>query len=193
MKISRLIIWSVAALTISAPVNADNLPDKPGPARTVKMFDTFCLSVVPDISRTAKAAAAGSFRELKGKRLEKYQPEVRAEELRAWTFQDFGSDFVITTTRSKPDAQFKKQVPKFADSKTAACSMIIPAKEPKARVLQEMNGLLSREPDKAWNQGPFRVHSWGGQTKSLLIIVYFYAPTKNGQNGILSTTTFVKN
>lgn len=189
----RLAIWAMVAFVLAGPVHAEGLPDEPGPARTVKMFDVFCLNLVPNISRTADAAKAGNFAELKGKKLEKYQPQVRAEELRAWSYEDFGSEFVLTTARSKPDALFKKQIPQFADSKTFACSLTIPPKEPKTKILKEMVGLVSRDPDEEWKEGPFRVHSWAGQTDSLLILVYFYAPTKRGQGGVLSAVTAVKN
>jgi len=193
MQIMRLITWAVVALALAAPVSAEGLPNEPGPARTVKMFDTFCLNLLPDISRIAEIAAAGSFTELKGNKLKKYQPQVRAEELRAWSYEDFGSEFVLATVRSKPDALIKKEVPQFADSKIFACSLLIPAKEDKAKVLKKMGGLVERDPDEVWNEGPFRVHSWAGQTDSLLILVYFYAPIKKGQHGVLSATTFVKN
>jgi len=192
-RIMRLIIWAVVALALAGPVNAEELPEEPGPARTVKMFDLFCLSLVPEISRIAEAAAAGNFTVLKGQRLEKYQPQVRAEELRAWSYEDFGSEFVLTTARSKPDAQFKKDVPEFADSKNFACSLIIPAKDPKGRILKEMASLLERDPDEAWDEGAMRVHGWTGQTDSLLIYVHYYAPTKKGPTGVLSASTFIKN
>ena len=193
IKAMRLIVWAVVALALSRPVIGEELPKEQGPARTVKMFDLFCLGLLPEISEIAEAAAAGNFTELKGKRLEKYQPQVGAEELRAWSYEDFGSEFVLTTASSKPDAQFKKDVPEFADSKNFACSLIIPAKDPKEKVLKEMVGLLEREPDNAWDEGPLRVHGWTGQTDSLLIHVYYYAPAKKGPTGILSASTFVKN
>lgn len=192
-RMMRLAVWAVVALALAGPVNGQGLPKEPGPARTVKMFDLFCLSLVPEISRIAEAAAAGNFTVLKGQRLEKYQPQVRAEELRAWRYEDFGSEFVLTTARSKPDAQFKKDVPEFADSKNFACSLIIPAKDPKGRILKEMASLLERDPDEAWDEGTMRVHVWTGQTDSLLIYVYYYAPTKKGPTGVLSASTFVKN
>ncbi len=193
MQLTRLTIWVILALALSRPVIGEELPKEPGPARTVKMFDLFCLSLLPEISRIAEAAAAGNFTELKGKRLEKYQPQVGAVKLRAWSYDDFGSEFVLTTSRSKPDALFKKDVPEFADSKNFACSLLFPAKDPKEKVLKEMVGLLEREPDNAWDEGPLRVHGWTGQTDSLLIHVYYYAPAKKGPTGILSTSAFVKN
>jgi hypothetical protein len=196
MQVMRLTIWVVLALALSRPVIGEELPKEPGPARTVKMFDLFCLSLLPEISRIAEAAAAGNFTELKGKRLEKYQPQVGAEEVRAWSYDDFGSEFVLTTARSKPDAQFKKDVPEFADSINFACSLLFPAKDPKENVLKEMVGLLEREPDEAWDQGPARIYEWTGQTDSLhtqVLYIGHHAPAKKGSTALLSTSAFVKN
>lgn len=192
MQVIRLSIFAIAALAVSIPVNAQELPAAPGADRTVKMFDVFCLNLVPEIKAIAKAADAGHFTELKGKNLEKYQPQVPAEELRAWTYEDFGAEYVLATTRSKPDDQFKKEVPEFASATNFACSLIIPAKDPKEVVLKEMVELVGREPDEAWDQGPLRAHSWTGQTDELLIHVYYYAPTKDGATGVLSASAFVK-
>jgi len=175
------------------PVPGEKLPKEPGPARTVKMFDLYCLSIVPEISKIEEAAAVRNFTELKGKSLEEYQPQLRAEELRAWRYEDFGKEFVLTTARSKPGPQFKKEAPEFADSKNFGCSLIIPADDPKEKVLKEMVGLLGRDPDKAWAQWPLRVHAWTGKTDKLLAVIHYYAPTKKGQNAILSASAFVKN
>ncbi len=191
MQMLRFPVFAVVALVLCGPVNGQELPKESGPARTVKMFDLFCLNLVPEISSIADAAA-GNFTELKGKKLEKYQPQVPAEELRAWRYEDFGAEFVLATTRSKPDDQFKKEVPDFAGATNFACSLIIPAKDPEEKVLKEMVELVGREPDEAWDQGPLRAHSWTGQTDSLLVHVYYYAPTSKGTTGVLSASTFVK-
>jgi len=181
-------------MTLSGAL-ASPLPETPGAARTVKMFDLFCLEPVSDLDRIAEIANAGEFDELTGRRRDAYQPAVRAKKLRAWRFEDFGVEFALTTALSDPDAQFKQDVPAFAKSESRACSLIMPAAdEPKAAdILKEMTSLLTREPDEIWDQKPLRVHSWTGQTEDLLIIVYYYAPTQEGAKGLLSATTFVKN
>jgi hypothetical protein len=104
-----------------------------------------------------------------------------------------GSEFVLTAARTKPDAQFKKDVPEFADSTNFACSLIIPTKDSKEKVLKEMIGLMERDPDEAWDNGPMRVHAWTGQTDSLLIYVHYYAPANEAPTGIVSASTFTKN
>jgi hypothetical protein len=47
MQGMRQIVWAVVALALSGPVIGQVLPKEPGPARTVSMFDIFCLSLNP--------------------------------------------------------------------------------------------------------------------------------------------------
>ncbi|MGI9404380.1 MAG: hypothetical protein ACR2OF_07740 [Hyphomicrobium sp.] len=192
MQVMRATILAIVALAMAGPVNAQGLPKDPGPARTVKLFNFYCLSQLPIIEDVANAAGFGEFAELVGEELQKYQPEVPADELRAWRLRDFGSEFILTTARSKPDAQFKKEVPEFANSKSVACSLIISSEDADEQLLKEMVGLVGREPDEAWDQGPLRVHAWTGKTDKLLIVVHYYAPESEGQNAILRATAFVK-
>ncbi|GAG10626.1 unnamed protein product, partial [marine sediment metagenome] len=140
----------------------EGLPKKPGPARTVKMFNLFCLSLVPEISKIEEAAVVRHFTELKGKALKEYQPLFRAKEMRAWSYEDFGSQFVLTTTRSEPAARFKEEVPEFADSRNFGCSLIFRTNDPKEKVLKEMVDSLGRDPEEVWTQRPRRVHAWTG-------------------------------
>ncbi len=187
-----LTVFAILALALANPVSAQGLPKEPGPARTVKLFNFYCLSQLPAIEDVANAAGFGEYAELAGEELQKYQPEVPADELRAWRLRDFGSEFILTAARSKPDAQFKKDVPDFANSKSVACSLVISSKDADKQLLKEMVGLVGRKPDEAWDQAPLRVHAWTGKTDKLLIIVHYYAPTEAGQNAILSATAFVK-
>ncbi len=175
----------------TARLTGVDLPKEPGPARSVKMFDLFCLSLVPELSKIEEAAATRNFTELKGRKLEGYKPQFRAEELRAWTYEDFGSEFILITTRSKPAARFKREAPEFADSKNFGCSLIMPTKDPREKVFKEMVGLMGRDPDEAWAQWPLRVHAWTGKTDKLLAVIHYYAPMKQGPNAILSATAFV--
>ena len=190
--IMRFTVVAIVALTLAGPVTGQGLPKEPGPARTAKLFNFYCLSQLPAIEDVANAAGFGEFAELVGEELEKYQPEVPADELRAWRLRDFGSEFILTSARSKPDAEFKKEVPEFANSKSVACSLIVSSEDADEQLLKEMVSLVGREPDDAWDQGPLRVHAWTGKTDKILIIVHYYAPTKEGQNAILSATAFVK-
>lgn len=171
----------------------EGLPKKPGPARTVKMFNLFCLSLVPEISKIEEAAVARHFAELKGKALKEYQPLFRTKEMRAWSYEDFGSKFVLATARSDPATRFKEEVPEFADSRNLGCSLIFRTKEPKEKVLKEMVDSLGRDPDEVWTQWPRRVHAWTGKSEKFLAVIHYHAPIKDGSDAVLSAMAFVKN
>lgn len=188
----RFIIIAIAALLLAAPLAGQGLPKKPGPARTAGLFNFYCLSQLPAIEDVANAIGFGEFAEIKGEELQKYQPEVPADEFRAWRLRDFGSEFILTSARSRPDAKFKKDVPEFADAKSVACSLIISTEDADGQLLKEMVGVVGRKPDEAWDQGGLRVHAWTGRADKLLVIVHFYAPTRPGQNAVMSATAFVK-
>ncbi len=185
--------FAIAAVVVLAnATHAQELPKEKGPARTVKMFDMFCLSQLPDLDGVARVAGFGEFAQITGKELERYQPEVPAKELHAWRFHDFEAEYVLTAAKSDPDAKFKKEVPKFSKSTNFACSLLIPAAESKEDLLAALVKLLGRKPDEGWDQGPMHVHAWSGQTDKLLSHVYYYAPSQKGPAGILSASTFVR-
>lgn len=185
-------VWLAALLALAGSVCAQGLPKEKGAARTVKMFDIFCLSQLPDLDGVKKAAGFGEFAQIIGKELEQYQPAVPAEELHAWSFHDFGAKYVLTATRSKPDAEFKKSVPAFAKSTSFACSLLFPTDDAKDALFKQLVALLGREPDETWDEGPMRVQAWSGQTDKLLSHVHYYSPAKDGPLSVLSATTFVK-
>jgi hypothetical protein len=191
----RLLQLCVLALPLSlpSPAFAAELPPEAGAARTVAMFDIFCLSQLPDLEAIEKVAKAGDFEPLTGAELEKYQPEVKAEELKAWRYKDFEEEFVLTMARTLPDAQFKKDAPEFADSVNFGCSLLIPAKDAKDALLAEMKKVMERDPDETWDQAPLKAHSWSGQTDKLLVFIYYYAPLEGDKGGFLSANVSVKN
>jgi hypothetical protein len=192
-QLTRSAFAIAVALMFASAIHAQELPKEKGPARTVKMFDIFCLSQLPDLDGVAKVAGFGEFAQITGKDLERYQPEVPAEDLRAWRFHDFEAEYVLTAAKSKPDAGFKKEVPKFAKSTNFACSLLIPGTEAKDPLLEALVKLLGRKPDQAWDQGPMHVHAWSAQTDKLLSHVYYYVPNQTGPAGVLSASTFVLN
>lgn len=181
-----------AALALTVPVSGQGLPKQEGPAKAVKMFHIFCLSQLPDLEGVAQAAGFGEFAQITGPELEKYQPQVRAEELRAWRFHDAEDEFILTASKSKPDAQFKAQAPEFADSTISSCSLLMPAPKSKGAFLKEVVSLVGREPDETWVEGSLRAHAWTGQNEKLLSHVHYYEPVGQGGKGILSASTFVK-
>ncbi|GAG37292.1 unnamed protein product, partial [marine sediment metagenome] len=116
-----------------------------------------------------------------------------SKKIRAWRYEDYGSQFVLATARSEPAPRFKEEVPEFADSKNFGCSLIFRTKDPNEKVLKEMVGSLGRDPDEVWTQWPRRVHAWTGKSEKLLAAIHYYAPTKDKSNAILSAMAFVKN
>jgi hypothetical protein len=188
----RLAFLLAGALALLNPLDAQALPKDKGPARTVGMFNIYCLSQLPDLDGVRKAAGFGEFAQITGEELRHYQPAVPAEELNAWRFHDSGGEYVLTAARAKPDESFKKQVPAFAKSTSVACSLLFPATDPGQAVLKQLVGLLGRPADKTWDEGKMRVHAWSGQTQKLLSRVHYYAPAKGGPTAVLSATTFVK-
>ncbi len=190
---AKRLLCLAAMLVLANPLSAqEGLPKEKGPARTVKMFNFLCLSQLPDLDGVTKAAGFGEFAQITGEELQQYQPAVPAEELYAWSFHEHGAKYVLTAARSKPDAEFKKAAPAFANSTNVACSLLFPTSGPKEALLKELVALLGRPPDETWNEGPMRVHAWSGQNDKLLSHVYYYAPRKDGQTGVLSASTFIK-
>ena len=133
------------------------------------MFGVFCLSQLPDLEGVAQAAGFGEFAQITGAELEKYQPQVPAEELRAWRFHEDGNEFVLTASKSKPDSQFKAQAPEFANSTGFSCSLQIPAPKSKEAFLKEVVALVGRAPDETWIDGPLRGHGWTGRQPTILL------------------------
>jgi hypothetical protein len=181
-----------AALAIASPALAQGLPAEPGPARTAKIFDLVCLSKLPDIKAIAALATANKFAKLEGRSLAPYRPQVAVDELHGWRFTDFGATFTLLVTRSKPDAQFKAQMPAFANSVNYACSLILPDRFEKAAVLAALEKIIGRQRDETWDQGPMQVHSWKATTKTAFIQAFHYAGKARPNSSLLSATIFVK-
>lgn len=185
-------LGAAGALTWLAPAQAQGLPPDAGPARTAKMFDLFCFSQLPDIEGIASVAKSGEFTELSGAELQKYQPQVPADKIHVWQFDDLGSTFTLISTKSKPDAEFKKTFPAFANSVNYACSLITPGKDAKAGVLKEMTALMERAPDESWDEARVQVDHWAGQTETLLVQVFQYSSRDGKISNLLSASAFVK-
>lgn len=189
--VTRLPILLAALALLAVAGTAQEFPQEKGAARTVQMFRLFCLSQLPDFDGIKQAAGFGEFAQIYGDELQTYQPQVAADELHAWRFHDHGLEFVLTAARSKPDAAMTKQAPKFAKSRSVACSLIFEPSEPADALLAELAKILGRAPDATWNEGPMRARSWTGQNDKLLSYVHYFAPTKSGPKVVLSATAFV--
>ncbi len=152
----RLLFVIAATLVLVGPAAALDLPKEKGPARTVAMFDFFCLSQLPDLDAITKAAGFGEFAQITGKELDQYQPQVPAEKLYAWSFHDHGAKLILTASQSKPDEAFKKATPAFAKSTNIACSLLVPAEAPQEALLAALVARLGRPPDEDLGR---RVHA----------------------------------
>jgi len=181
-----------AALTTTSPTLAEGLPKKPGPARTAKMFDLLCLSKLPDIKAIAGLAAANKFAKLEGKALAAYRPQAPIDQLHGWRFTDFGATYTLLVTSGKPDAQFKAQMPAYANSVNYACSLILPNKFAKAAVLAALGKIVGRKHDDVWDQGRMQVHAWKATTDKFFIQAFHYAGKARPNSSLLSASIFVK-
>jgi hypothetical protein len=188
---ARLLIFLASLALLPVASSAQEFPQEKGAARTVQMFRLFCLSQLPDFDGIRQAAGFGEFAQIVGAELQSYQPDKPADELHAWRFHDHGMTFVLTATRSGPDATVSKQAPKFAKSKGVGCSLIFEAREPDDAVLAELAKVLGRAPDTVHDDRGMKTRSWTGQNAKLLSIVNYSVPLKPGAKGVLSATAFV--
>lgn len=176
----------------ASPVSAEELPKEKGVARTVKMFDMFCLTQLPNVDGVARFAGFGEFAQITDDELEPYKLGTPAEELQAWRFHDLGAELILTASRSKPDETFKKQFPAFANSRNVACSLLIPNGDPPEEILKQLAQRLGREPDETRNEAGTQVYGWSAQTDRTVSRVYYRAPAEQGRKSTLSASAFVK-
>jgi hypothetical protein len=182
----------LAAVALGAPLAAQDLSPAKGPSHPVKMFNFLCLNQLPDLDGVKKAAGFGEFAQITGEELEPYRPAVPTQELHAWSFHDGGARYVLTAARAKPDEEFKKKTPAFANSTNVSCSLLFPAGGSKEALFAELVALLKRAPDQSWEDGQMHVRSWTNQNARLLSHIYYYAPAADGPTGVLSASIFVK-
>lgn len=156
------------------------------------MFDLLCLSKLPDIKAIAGLATTNKFTKLGERGLQPYRPQVPVDEMHGWRFKDFGAGFTLIVTRSKPDAQFKADMPAFANSISYACTLVLPNRFEKAAVLAALGKIIGRQRDETWDQGPMQVHSWKATTKKVFIQAFHYAGKARPNSSLLAATIFVK-
>jgi hypothetical protein len=186
------LISLAATLALTGSVSAQGPAKDKGPARTVQMFNIFCLSQLPDLEGVKRAAGFGEFAQITGEELEQYQPTVRAEELHAWSFAEKDARYVLTAVRTRPDEDFKKAVPAFAGSIHVGCSLLFPTSGPREALYREIAGLLGREADETWEEGAMRVHAWSARKDKHLSHVHYFTPAAEGPTSILRARVFVK-
>ena len=180
----------LALLAFSGLAGAQSVPKEKGPARTVRMFDFFCLSQLPDLNAIEHAAGLGEYDQITNDDLKPFEPDVTPEQLHAWRFHDQGEAFVLTAFRAPPNEALKAEAPAFAKETSVACSLHIPATTPDA-ILAELTKLLGRAPDKIID-GAQRVHVWTRQTDKLFSQVRYVTPANGSNTALLSGVVLLK-
>ena len=188
----RAFLLIVASAALPALGSAQTIPKSKGPTRTIGLFDFLCLKQLPDLNGIERAAGFGEFDQLTGEDLAPYVPQVPTEKLFAWRYHDHGEQFILTATQGKPDDEFKKKMPAFANATNTACSLLVPSAKPDP-LLGELTRVMGRAADQSWQDGPMRVYSWTHQRPGALSYVHYYAPENTGAKAALSASVFVKN
>jgi len=168
------------------PAFAPELPKEKGVARTVKMFDMFCLTQLPDVEGIERFAGFGEFAQIVGDDLAPYSSGLPGEKVLGWRFHDFGAELILTATRAKPDAPFTQKHPAFAKAKTVSCALLIPNNTPRDEVVKALGQRLGLPPDETIEDGNTHVSAWNKETSKAVSRVVFRAPVSNGGKAILS-------
>jgi hypothetical protein len=187
----RTILLALAITALPALGSAQTIPKTKGPTRTVGLFDFLCLKQLPDLNGIERAAGFGEFDQLTGEDLAPYAPQVPAEKIFAWRYHDHGEQFILTASQAKPDDEFKKKMPSFANATNTACSLLVPSAKPDP-LLGELTRVMGRAADQSWQEGPMRVYSWTHQQPDALSYVHYYAPENAGAKAVLTASVFVK-
>jgi hypothetical protein len=179
----------IAALALPIAGLAEPIPKQKGPERTVRMFDFYCLSRLPDLDSVARTAGFGEYDQLTGEDAKPFAPAEPSEGLQAWRFHDQGDRFVLTAYRTASDAAITADAPAFKGVPAAVCSFHIPASNP-AGVVAELTKLLGRPADKVDSvQG---THTWNLQTPNVFSQVRFSVPAADARNAVLSGLVLLK-
>ena len=124
--------------------------------------------------------------------LQQYAPPAPAKLLKAWKFADFAVPYQIAITHSDMDEQGKKDFPAFADAQSYSCSLILPAKAPRAELAAAMEKLMQRKPDETFDQGRLQFDSWNGQNETTFVIINHMGVKNGAPGGLLSVTLMQK-
>ena len=188
----RTILLALAITALPALGSAQTIPKTKGPTRTVGLFDFLCLKQLPDLNGIERAAGFGEFDQLTGEDLAPYAPQVPAEKLFAWRYHDHGEQFILTASQAKPDDEFKKKMPAFANATNTACSLLVPSAKPEP-LLGELTRVMGRNPDQSLQEGSTRVYAWEHRRADALSFVRYYAPENAGVKAMLNASVFLKN
>lgn len=184
-----VLVWVLA----TAPAATQQLPEDPGPERTVAVFELLCLDRMAELEQVTEAAATLGLLALEGDELEAYRPDAPVEDLRAWAFQDTGAYFVLVATRGEPDEQLREAMPAFADAQESSCSLILAEVAEPAELTVALSRRMGRNPDRQVEQQPLKVHAWVAGTSTMMQRVQFLAPLDDETPGALRVSVFRRN
>jgi len=187
-----LLLCALLIAAASTCALSEELPKEKGVARTVKMFDMFCLMQLPDIEGIERFAGFGEFAQILGTDLAPYASGMPEEKVLGWRFHDFGAELILTATRAKPDAAFRQMHPAFAKAKTASCSLLIPNEASRDDVVKALAQRLGRAPDESLDDGGAHVSAWNSETAKAVSRVVYRVPAEQGRKATLSATVTVK-
>lgn len=187
-----LLLVALLIAAASAPAQAEELPKEKGVARTVKMFDMFCLTQLPDIEGIERFAGFGEFAQILGADLRPYASGLPEEKVLAWRFHDLGAELILTATRAKPDEAFKQKHPAFAKARTVACSLLIPNDASREELVKALAHRLGREPDESLDDAGAHVSAWNSETAKGVSRVLYRAPADKSRKATLSASATVK-
>lgn len=192
VAVSRVALLLLALLVLAKPAPADELPKEKGVARTVKMFDMFCLTQLPDIEGIERFAGFGEFAQILGDELAPFRNGQPEEKVLAWRFHDFGAEMILTATRAKPDEASKQKHPAFAKGRSVACSLLIPNDAAREDIVKELVRRLGREPDESRDDADAHTYAWSNETAKAVGRVVYSAPVGKGGKASLSASAMVQ-
>ena len=188
----RAAVLALAIVAVPSLALAQTIPKTKGPTRIIGLFDFLCLKQLPDLNGIERAAGFGEFDQLTGEDLTPHAPDEPTQKLFAWRYHDHGERFILTAWQAKPDDDFKKQTPAFADATKTACSLRVPSTSPDV-LLGELTRVMGRAADQSWQEGPMHVYAWTHKRPDALSYVHYRVPENAGGTAVLSASVFVKN
>jgi hypothetical protein len=192
VAVGRVALLFLALSVLAKPAPADELPKEKGVARTVKMFDMFCLTQLPDIEGIERFAGFGEFAQILGDELAPFRNGLPDEKVLAWRFHDFGAEMILTATKAKPDEASKQKHPAFAGGRRVACSLLIPNDAAREDIVKELVRRLGRAPDESRDDASAHTYAWNNETPKAVGRVVYSAPVSKGAKASLSASAVVK-
>ena len=183
-----------AAVSVSAVdfAVAQKATAAPGAARTALLFDKLCYEMVPNFAGLEAHAKKFKWTAITGRRLQGFKPAAPPKVLKAWSFKDLGTNFMIAVSQSDMDAQAKKDFPAFANAQSYSCSLVLPAKWPRAAMSAAMQKLMGRKPDEQADQGRLIISTWGGVDKTRRVLINHMGAKNGGPGGLIGVTLMLK-